>query len=156
MSSEKRDISAPTGRQGGHAYRIARSPARSPALAVLLYHAIPSTRDYGFRPSVLFEIIGWGYQGVDIFFVISGFVMILTETRRNRSAGAFLIDRLSRIAPLYWLMTLLLFAMLVAMPSLFRSMSADPVILLRSLTFTNFLIDPDEGAADLRGLDARI
>lgn len=44
-----------------------------------------------------------GNAGVDIFFVISGFVMYLSG--RELSARAFLAHRIVRIVPLYWLAT---------------------------------------------------
>ena len=43
----------------------------------------------------------YGSIGVDIFFVISGF--IITNVMRQRAPGPFLLDRLTRIYPLYWL-----------------------------------------------------
>ena len=49
-----------------------------------------------------------GTAGVDIFFVISGFVMALSTQAVSRSpAGAkgFLVRRVERLAPLYWLFT---------------------------------------------------
>ncbi len=49
-----------------------------------------------------------GASGVDIFFVISGFIMLSTAFSRFGEPGAgrrFLARRLTRIAPLYWLCT---------------------------------------------------
>jgi exopolysaccharide production protein ExoZ len=46
-----------------------------------------------------------GIIGVDIFFVISGFIMILTTSGEARSPLSFWRDRLVRIVPLYWLAT---------------------------------------------------
>ena len=43
----------------------------------------------------------YGSIGVYIFFVISGF--IITHVMRQREPGSFLLDRLTRIYPLYWL-----------------------------------------------------
>ena len=46
--------------------------------------------------------------GVDIFFVISGFIMLYTTAGKFGTPGAprqFFIRRLQRIAPLYWLLT---------------------------------------------------
>ena len=45
-----------------------------------------------------------GFVGVDIFFVISGF--IITRMMPGRTAGQFLRSRVTRIYPFYWLMLL--------------------------------------------------
>ncbi len=54
-------------------------------------------------------------SGVDIFFVISGFVMAISAAKlRNRpSAGTFMVRRAVRIMPMYWLATLLTVAKIV-------------------------------------------
>jgi peptidoglycan/LPS O-acetylase OafA/YrhL len=43
---------------------------------------------------------GFGAAGVDLFFVISGFIM--ANVSKGRSAGGFLRDRMWRIYPLWW------------------------------------------------------
>jgi exopolysaccharide production protein ExoZ len=49
-----------------------------------------------------------GASGVDLFFVISGFVMAISYAGKNSpSAGKYLMGRLIRIVPLYWIMTAL-------------------------------------------------
>jgi exopolysaccharide production protein ExoZ len=56
--------------------------------------------------------LGWphlgfaGRAGVDVFFVISGFIMFHTTQDHSRSTLDFWKDRVIRIAPLYWLATL--------------------------------------------------
>ena len=55
--------------------------------------------------------IGWsrteaGAAGVDLFFAISGFIMVHIADR-HPTPGAFLGARLRRVAPLYWVLTLL-------------------------------------------------
>jgi peptidoglycan/LPS O-acetylase OafA/YrhL len=50
-----------------------------------------------------------GSAGVDLFFIISGYVMVVstaTLRRRPHPGRTFLRRRLRRIAPLYWLLTL--------------------------------------------------
>ena len=50
-----------------------------------------------------------GAAGVDIFFIISGFVMAVSTFSRGSahpSAGKFLERRITRVVPLYWLITL--------------------------------------------------
>lgn len=46
-----------------------------------------------------------GASGVDIFFVISGFIMVFTCAGRDRSTVKFWQDRVIRVVPLYWLAT---------------------------------------------------
>lgn len=65
------------------------------ALAVVVFHA-------GERTGLHFTI---GAAGVDIFFVISGFVMYLTSRQRPVTPGRFMLDRIKRIVPLYWIAT---------------------------------------------------
>ena len=48
----------------------------------------------------------FGGAGVDVFFVISGFIMVALTARENVSPPRFLARRLLRVAPLYWLATL--------------------------------------------------
>ena len=61
--------------------------------------------------------------GVDIFFVISGFVIVHASAglfARRGGQGRFLRRRLTRIVPLYWLLTSLFLATLLLQPSAIR------------------------------------
>jgi exopolysaccharide production protein ExoZ len=77
------------------------------ALMVVVTHATDIWADHiGILPRP--TTWGNGIAGVDIFFVISGFVMMTSSggLRDKESAPrAFLWRRLSRIVPLYWLLT---------------------------------------------------
>jgi len=73
-----------------------------------------------------------GAHGVDLFFVISGFIIAYVA---SLDTSQFMVRRLIRIVPIYWSSTLALFVLLVVLPSLFRSASSDPVLLLKSLLF---------------------
>lgn len=46
--------------------------------------------------------MSWGAYGVQLFFLISGFVILMTA-RRARVAREFVVSRLSRLYPPYWL-----------------------------------------------------
>ena len=75
------------------------------ALAVVYFHAVGTLRAGGFSeigPNPLTEL---GAAGVDVFFVISGFVIFLSLTRKNRTPIEFARDRLIRLVPAYWILT---------------------------------------------------
>lgn len=76
-----------------------------------------------------------GAAGVDLFFVISGFIMVHITSQRPVGPGQFMLDRAARIAPPYWLITLLMAAVLIVAPSVFRSASFDIATLITSLLF---------------------
>ena len=48
----------------------------------------------------------FGGSGVDLFFVISGFIMVVTTSRTEFTPQKFFLLRIIRVVPLYWLATL--------------------------------------------------
>src|SRR5947209_976295 len=68
------------------------------ALGVVAFHAA-LTAGVPFR---------MGAFGVDIFFVISGFLMVAITNVNSRQAP-FLRDRIVRVVPLYWIATLVVY-----------------------------------------------
>lgn len=81
------------------------------------------------------RFLNCGAFGVDIFFCISGF-MIMFST--HKSTECFLRKRVIRIFPLYYLMTLGTFLLLLLFPAMFEQSKADPVFLIKSLLFIPF------------------
>ena len=77
----------------------------------------------------------FGNTGVDLFFVISGFIMVVTVTERPQSPAQFFRHRVARIVPLYWLVTLAVFTLALVAPVLLQSTRANPAELLKSLAF---------------------
>ena len=77
----------------------------------------------------------FGTSGVDLFFVISGFIMVVTTTGGDVSAFDFWRKRIVRVVPLYWLLTLLMVAVAMVAPSLFKTLQVAPTTLLQSLFF---------------------
>ena len=68
-------------------------------------------------PNALPKILGYGGAGVDLFFVISGFVMVYSSDAlfgRNGVSLRFFLRRIARIVPLYWLMTSVMFVYVVS------------------------------------------
>lgn len=75
------------------------------ALLVLIVHAIlvmPAPRDMFFHPLAY----GGGAIGVDIFFVISGFVVSLAAEKPGIHARNFLCERSLRVLPIYFVVSL--------------------------------------------------
>jgi len=108
-----------------HALQYLRAAA---ALAVVYSHAVIQVGSYEhWLPE-------FGGFGVDVFFVISGFIMVWiakpTDTPRR-----FLISRVRRVVPLYWFFTLLMAVVMLALPSVFKSAVLDWQSLLTSLAF---------------------
>ena len=100
------------------------------ALAVLLFHGTHILADrlaYAFPG----DFFGPGDCGVDVFFVLSGFIIHHTATR-NRGARDFLTKRLIRIYPIYAVVTLLLVAAYFAAPSARMSHKGEFEVVLRS------------------------
>ncbi|CAA0108992.1 O-acetyltransferase OatA [Halioglobus japonicus] len=73
-----------------------------------------------------------GHFGVDLFFVISGFIMMYVTERSHEN---FLLKRAVRIIPLYWLGTLGLYSLTWIAPGLLNTASTDITHLLKSLFF---------------------
>lgn len=80
-------------------------------LLVVVLHIYAFEAKAGVGPSFLPHFSLFGSSGVDLFFVISGFVMVFTTVNVRRSLGSFLrflYKRVTRIYPLYWLITAVL------------------------------------------------
>ncbi len=71
-------------------------------LVVALHSSIVVRRDYA--PD--FPMLTIGEFGVDLFFVISGFIMWTISAAKPVTPAAFLERRIIRIVPLYWALTI--------------------------------------------------
>lgn len=111
------------------------------ALNVVLFHIIGSASSYSQGTILLNYLRGWGANGVDIFFGISGFVMLYTQMRKRQTPLAFFRSRVIRIVPIYWAVTFFIVALYLASPSAFREMVVTPAKVFFSLTFTSFVLD---------------
>lgn len=76
-----------------------------------------------------------GGIGVDIFFVISGFVIFLATADKALSPWRFMLMRVARIVPAYWFYTLLMVLLVAFMPSIFPHEHLEPSYVLMSLLF---------------------
>jgi len=73
-----------------------------------------------------------GSRGVDVFFVISGFIIAYIGTSKPEQ---FFLRRVIRVVPFYWAATAFVFAMAAVAPSLFHTTTASVPHLLASLAF---------------------
>lgn len=77
----------------------------------------------------------FGANGVDLFFVISGFVMVATTAGRETRPAAFMRRRLLRIVPLYWMLTSAMVSVSLMVPGTFSSLVVETDTFFKSLLF---------------------
>ena len=119
------------------------------ALLVVFAHAAHETEAIGPRVglSAIDPSFMHGGIGVDIFFVISGFIMVHTSADLFGQPGAwrvFLARRIARIAPLYWLLTSMLLIGGLLAPKLLNVPLGAWQHILKSYLFIPSLRDGDE------------
>lgn len=82
------------------------------ALAVVVHHTGGYVKRY-FEPTLLFEDkFSIGFAGVDLFFVISGFIIHFTSKNYLNNPSKlkeYLKKRFIRVYPIYWIITTILF-----------------------------------------------
>ncbi len=84
------------------------------AIIVMFFHGTTILEE---RLNYIFlnKIFIAGFSGVDIFFVLSGFIILFTSSTGKYNIKIFLIKRFIRIYPIYWLITtLLIFAYFIS------------------------------------------
>ncbi|RDG37913.1 acyltransferase [Streptomyces corynorhini] len=104
------------------------------ALMVCLYHYAGRggqiTDVWGQSPKELFPGLStlavYGCLGVQVFFVISGFVICMSSW--GRSLGDFFRSRVSRLYPAYWAAIVLVTAACVVLPSVSEPLRLDEIL----------------------------
>lgn len=74
------------------------------ALSILFVHKFASLIEIGYLPhflSFLIPFSEYGYLGVNLFFLISGFVITLSS--EGRTVGQFISARFIRLFPIFWI-----------------------------------------------------
>jgi len=77
----------------------------------------------------------FGTIGVDLFFVISGFIMWTTTEPGGRSPAQFWLARLVRVVPLYWIFTTLYVAAALITPQSFYVVHLEAAHIVKSYLF---------------------
>ncbi|MBD1548952.1 acyltransferase family protein [Roseibium aggregatum] len=103
------------------------------ALVVVYFHSVLQLHNV--HPGAVLGSVVFGEYGVDLFFVLSGFVMWLTTANRKIGPVEFYKHRIERIVPLYWALTLAAAAIALLLPAYLKSTQFDLPHLLASLFF---------------------
>jgi exopolysaccharide production protein ExoZ len=77
----------------------------------------------------------FGGYGVDLFFVISGFIMLVTTWDKPIGPIEFVWHRIRRVVPLYWVATSLMVIGAITAPFMFKTLKWDAASLAMSLSF---------------------
>lgn len=105
------------------------------AVMVVIFHAVSFMVIYkNYDSPIPHYILA---TGVDIFFVISGYLMVKTTDKYKNSRldwKLFLYKRLTRIAPMYWLITIAISTAILYKPSISEK-QIDIAFFIKSLLF---------------------
>jgi exopolysaccharide production protein ExoZ len=127
----------PSGSSEGVKFELIQCLRAIAAIQVVAFHAVGATAQYSAYPSKYIGLFNrYGVIGVDLFFVISGFVIYYTS--HGLSSGEFASKRLKRLVPIYWIFTLLVAA--ITAVGLTNGGTASPGMLLASLGFMSFAL----------------
>lgn len=112
---------------------------RAVAALLVVFHHARNPVPWLFNPAQRIDFAVWG---VDVFFVLSGFVMFIAA--RNVGVGTYLWRRLIRVAPLYWLATI---AFLLLKGPTWRAAEISLVEVIKSFAFIPYANATYGGAA---------
>lgn len=119
------------------------------ALMVMAYHYMGREQVFWGEPvrdvfPGVSPFAAYGALGVQLFFVISGFVILMSA--EGRGIGAFVASRVSRLYPAYWFGVLATTALTVWIaPDLFDGVSLPQVLLNLTMTQEGFGVQSIDG-----------
>lgn len=76
------------------------------AMMIVLIHMVAAEHEYGGGPSLVADYPDFAFAALDFFFLFSGFVLMRAAMARPydfRGGLQFLVRRLARIYPVYWI-----------------------------------------------------
>jgi len=105
-------------------------------ISVIIFHLMTIEIKYGGIKTIIPSIFHFTMFGVDLFFVISGFIMIMVtqgKFQQLHHTMSFIYHRVSKIYPTYWFYTLLILAVFVVKPSWVNSAQGNQMDILSSM-----------------------
>jgi peptidoglycan/LPS O-acetylase OafA/YrhL len=114
------------------------------AIIILMYHAWALSiklLNYNYLNGLFQD----GYLGVDLFFVISGFIIFFIYKKGFVNLGKiklFLLKRFTRIYPFYWFLNLLIIPLYFLFPQYKAGYETNPIIILTSLLLIPYVDGP--------------
>ncbi|HEY9896860.1 MAG TPA: glycosyltransferase [Candidatus Sericytochromatia bacterium] len=105
------------------------------ALLVLLFHMTQLSQEK-LGQAMLANLFAFGSAGVDFFFVLSGFILFFvhqTDLGRRDRLKPFILKRLIRVYPLYWLVTLAILPVYFLAPQFGYGYERQLDVILKSL-----------------------
>lgn len=111
-------------------------------LLVVLFHLMVVENKYDPGNALLPKFLNIGTAGVDLFFVISGFVMVIVtrgQFQQLASAVTFFYHRITRIYPLYWFYSGLILIVYLIHPELVNASQGHQANIIKS-----FLLLPQD------------
>lgn len=119
------------------------------AILVLLHHTTRIfVKDY--NTEFLYGFFNPGYLGVDVFFVLSGFIIFYihkSDIGNSVKLKPFVLKRVIRVYPVYWILALTLIPIYLAVPSFGEPYYDDPIYLIKSLLLIPQEVQPILGVA---------
>ncbi|PBQ08540.1 acyltransferase [Pseudomonas congelans] len=109
-------------------------------LGVVLFHMMSVESKFSGGDILLPPWLDFFQLGVDLFFVISGFVMVIVSRGRFQSAPEaqrFLFNRVSRIYPTYWLYFFITLAVYLVQPGMVNSGHGSSNLIMSFLLLPN-------------------
>jgi exopolysaccharide production protein ExoZ len=110
------------------------------AVAVVAFHVLGAPpKGYEVPESALSFALSYGGRGVDLFFVISGFVIFYATHASKLTPAEFLRRRVERIVPLYFFVIFVVTMLAVTLPAIFATPGwYTPRHIAKSLAFISF------------------
>jgi exopolysaccharide production protein ExoZ len=110
-------------------------------ISVVIIHLIMMEQKYGGAQTILSGTLKFRFFGVDLFFIMSGFLMVTITRGKFRDpvqALRFFYGRISRIYPIYWIFTTLVLIVFLVHPGWVNNYQGNQVNILSS-----FLLIPE-------------